>query len=96
MELGLSQLDPERGLLGPGLELLAYPAEVLLGVAIGAGGLDLIDPVVEVSVESLNVLVGGRRAFLRRNCSADGCPPSSGAPGRLPASRSGSRPKTSS
>lgn len=66
MELGLSQLDPERGLLGPGLELLAYPAEVLLGVAIGAGGLDLIDPVVEVSVESLNILVGGGRAFLRR------------------------------
>ena len=95
MELGLSQLDPERGLLGPGLELLAYPPEVLLGVAIGAGGLDLIDPVVEVSVESLNVLVGGRRAFLRQLLRRR-LPSVFRGAGKTSASRSGSRPKTSS
>ena len=43
MELGLPLLDPERGLLGPGLELLADPPEVLLGIAIGVEGIDLID-----------------------------------------------------
>ena len=42
MELGLPLLDPERGLLGPGLELLAHPPELLLGIAVGEG-IDLID-----------------------------------------------------
>ena len=64
MELGLPLLDPERGLLGPGLELLAHPPEVLLGIAIGVEGLDLIDRFVEVGIESLNILIG-RSALLR-------------------------------
>ena len=56
MELGLPLLDPERGLLGPGLELLADPPEVLLGIAIGVEGIDLIDRLVDVSIEILNIL----------------------------------------
>ena len=56
MELGLPLLDPERGLLGPGLELLAHPPEVLLGIAIGVEGIDLIDRLVDVSIEILNIL----------------------------------------
>ena len=66
MELGLPLLDPEGGLLGSGLELFAYPPEVLVGLAIGVEGLDLIDPFVEVGAESLNILFGGGNAFLRR------------------------------
>jgi len=55
VELGLPLLDPERGLLGPGLELLADPPEVLLGIAIGVEGIDLIDRLVDVSIEILNI-----------------------------------------
>jgi hypothetical protein len=67
VELGLALLDPERGLLGPGLELLAHPPELLLGIAIGEGIdlIDLIDRIVEVGIESLTVLFG-RSALLRR------------------------------
>jgi hypothetical protein len=59
VELGLPLLDPERGLLGPGLELLAHPPEVLLGIAIGVEGIDLVDRFVDVSIEILNILFRG-------------------------------------
>jgi hypothetical protein len=70
VELGIPLLDPERCLLGPGLELLAHPPELLLGIAIGEGIdlidlIDLIDHFVEVGIESLTVLIG-RSALLRR------------------------------
>src|SRR4029450_6740023 len=65
VELGLPLLDPERGLLGPGLELLAHPPELFLGIAIGEGIdlIDLIDRFVEVGIESPTVLIG-RNALL--------------------------------
>jgi hypothetical protein len=56
VELGLPLLDPERGLLGPGLELRTDPPEVFLGIAIGVEGIDLIDRLVDVSIEILNIL----------------------------------------
>jgi hypothetical protein len=67
VELGLPLLDPERCLLGPGLELLAHPPELLLGIAIGEGIdlIDLVDRFVEVGIESPTVLFG-RSALLRR------------------------------
>ena len=61
MELVLPLLDPERGLLGPGLELLAHPPEVVLGVAIGFEGLDPIVGFVEISFE--NLTAAGRRMW---------------------------------
>ena len=55
MESGLPLLDPERSLLGPCLELLAHPPEVLLGIAVGIEGMDLVDLLVEVGVEILTI-----------------------------------------
>ena len=105
MELGLPLLDPERGFLGPGLELLAHPLEVVLRIAIGVEGIDLIDRFVEVGIESLTVLFGERGALPRRqllrprlrfgfsSASSSSVPlVGLGASGRLPSFR----PKTSS
>src|SRR4029450_582575 len=66
VELGLPLLDPERGLLGPGLELLAHPPELLLGIAIGVEGIARVDRFVEVGIESLTIRFGGRSALVGR------------------------------